>query len=75
MLNELLKNSLDQPLDASNLTVPLIEHGLDSLTFIRFILLLEEELDIEILDSDLMIEKFATLELILQTLDKYEITE
>lgn len=49
----------------------LSEHGMDSITFIQMIVLLEEALEIEILDSDLLIENFSSKKKILETLQKY----
>lgn len=49
----------------------LSEHGMDSITFIQMIVLLEEALEIEILDSDLLIENFSSKKKIFKTLQKY----
>jgi len=49
----------------------LSEHGMDSITFIQMIVLLEEALEIEILDSDLLIENFSSKKKISETLQKY----
>lgn len=50
---------------------PLSEHGMDSLHFIQLVVLIEEALDIEILDSDLLIENFSCKNKISATLEKY----
>ena len=49
----------------------LTDIGLTSLKFISFIVKLEQEFDIEILDSDLLLDKFTTLENLFDTLKKY----
>ena len=49
----------------------LSEIGLDSIRFIEFIVLFEEKYDVEVYDSDLLIENFATIELMYKTLEKY----
>lgn len=49
----------------------LSELGLTSLSFISFIVKLEEACNIEVLDSDLLFENFSTLEKLFQTLAKY----
>lgn len=49
----------------------LAEHGMDSIRFIQMIVLLEEALKIEILDSDLLLEKFKSKKSIFETLEKY----
>lgn len=53
----------------------LSELGLDSIRFIQFIVALEDEFNIEILDSDLMMPKFETIEMLYQTLEKYFVGE
>lgn len=53
----------------------LSELGLDSLQFIRFVVALEEEFKIEILDSDLLISNFETIEMLFDTLKKYFLSE
>ena len=49
----------------------LSEHGMDSIAFIQMIVLLEEVLEIEILDSDLIIENFSSKKKVFETLQKY----
>ena len=49
---------LPEELEKYQSETPLTEIGLTSLKFISFIVKLEEAFDIEILDSDLMFEKF-----------------
>lgn len=57
------------------LTMPedtkLSDIGLSSLTFIQFIVSLEDEFSIEVLDSDLILSNFQTLQLLFSTLQKY----
>lgn len=43
----------------------------DSTRFVQMIVLLEEALEIEILDSDLLLEKFMSKKSIFETLEKY----
>ena len=54
---------------------PLTELGLTSLRFVSFIVKLEEAFDMEILDSDLVLEKFLTTHKMFETLQKYFIAE
>lgn len=49
----------------------LADLGLSSIQFIQFVVALEEEFEIEILDSDLILSNFETLEILYQTLEKY----
>ena len=49
----------------------LAEQGMDSIRFIQMIVLLEETWGIEILDSDLLLEKFKSKKSIFETLEKY----
>lgn len=49
----------------------LLDVGLDSLKFIKFIVTIEEEFNIEVLDSDLLACNFETLSKLYQTLQKY----
>ena len=74
LLNELLAESLETPLCEEDICTPLSEYGFDSLVFVQFIVCLEDKLMIEIYDSDLLIENFATVDQILKTLDKYELS-
>ena len=60
-------NELTQlPLDT-----PLIYIGFKSIQFIQFIVSIEEEYNIEILDSDILLSNFETLDAIYNTLEKY----
>lgn len=52
-------------------TAPLAELGFDSLSYINFIVEVEMKYNIEVLDSDLFIENFSTVENIRDTLEKY----
>jgi len=47
------------------------ELGLDSINFVKFIVAFEEEFNIETYDSDLLLTKFETINLIFDTLKKY----
>ena len=49
----------------------LINFGLNSINFIKFIILLEEEFDLEFYDSDIMINNFKSIHDIEKTLSKY----
>lgn len=53
----------------------LSELGLDSIQFIQFIVALEEKFNIEVLDSDLMVSNFQTIDTLYQTLEKYFVKE
>ena len=59
---QLLKTSVD---------TKLTDLGLTSIQFIQFIVALEEEFEIEILDSDLIMTNFETVEMLFSTLEKY----
>ena len=50
---------------------PLLDVGMTSIRFISFIVKIEEEFQIEVLDSDLIFENFATLNKLYHTLAKY----
>ena len=50
---------------------PLAEYGMDSISFIQLVVLLEEVLEIEIFDSDLLVENFSSKKRISETLEKY----
>lgn len=52
-------------------TALLEDHGLTSIGFIRFIVSVEETFSVEILDSDLILSNFATLQGLFATLEKY----
>ena len=49
----------------------LTDKGLDSIQFVQMIVLLEESLEIEILDSDLLLDNFNSKKKIIETLEKY----
>jgi len=51
--------------------IALKEYGLDSMHFVQLIVILEDRLNIEILDSDLTVENFASKAAICETLKKY----
>lgn len=71
---ELLAGITDTDLDTL-LSLPgdarLADIGLESISFIQFIVALEEEFDFEVLDSDLMISNFRTIDMLFATLQKY----
>ena len=64
-------NISQEDVDALGEEELLSEHGMDSIAFIQMIVLLEEALEIEILDSDLLIENFSSKKKIFETLQKY----
>lgn len=66
-LSEILGCKLE---DITN-DIDLIELGLDSLKFIRLVVELETKYDIEIFDSDLVVDKFKSVAFILETISKY----
>ncbi len=53
-------------------TSDLSKAGLESIKFIQFIVLLEEEMGITVRDSDLLVSNFNTREKLFATLSKYE---
>lgn len=69
-LSETLGTDISE-LRSADPSSPLSDLGLTSLTMIAFIVDLEEKLGIEVLDSDLVFDNFATLEKLLNTLAKY----
>ena len=50
---------------------PLKDFGLTSIAFIQFVVALEDEFGIEVLDSDLDFGKFSTVNALFGTLEKY----
>ncbi len=75
---ELLGNILAisiQKLSEMPVDTKLSDLGLSSIQFIQFIVSLEEEFGIEVLDSDLMLSNFETIEMLYKTLEKYFSTE
>ncbi len=69
-LSEILAVDIDE-LKAFDLDAELTELGMTSLMFVSFIVRIEEVLNIEVFDSDLMLDNFSTLRKLLQTLKKY----
>ena len=69
-LSEILAVDIDE-LKAFDLDAELTELGMTSLMFVSFIVKIEEVLNIEVFDSDLMLDNFSTLRKLLQTLKKY----
>lgn len=53
----------------------LFEKGLDSISFIRIIVLLEDELNIEIEDDDILLENFHSIDMICNLIHKYKVEE
>ena len=49
----------------------LVELGLESVSFIQFIVAMEEKFGIEIRDSDLLLSNFDTLDKLFSTLEQY----
>lgn len=75
---ELLGDVLDiekQNLSEMPIDTKLSDLGLSSIQFIQFIVALEEEFKIEILDSDLMLSNFETIGMLYQTLEKYFLSQ
>ncbi len=71
---EVLGNILDikqRKLSEMPTNTKLADLGLSSIQFIQFIVSLEEEFGIEVLDSDLLLSNFETIEMLYQTLEKY----
>ena len=71
---ELLSNAID--VDVNQLmTLPedtlLSDIGMNSFRFIQFIVALETEFHFEVLDSDLMLSNFQTIDILFKTLRKY----
>jgi len=69
-LSEILETDRKE-LDELDVQIPLEDIGFTSLKFITFIVQIEGTLEIEVLDSDLLFEKFSTLENLFETLSKY----
>jgi len=65
-LSETLGTDISE-LRSADPSSPLSDLGLTSLTMIAFIVDLEEKLGIEVLDSDLVFDNFATLEKLLNS--------
>jgi len=69
-LSEVLKLSLDE-LHKLPEETQLVDLGMTSLNFIELIVKIEEEFQIEVLDSDLLFDNFSTINKFFQTLRKY----
>lgn len=69
-LSETLGLSLSE-LQKTDPDTHLLDIGLTSLSFISFIVKIEQELEIEVLDSDLIFDNFATINKLYDTLSKY----
>ena len=61
----------ENELSAYSMDTKLTDLGLDSIKFIQFVVEIENEFGIEILDSDLLLSNFETLENLFSTLEKY----
>ena len=75
---ELLAESIEKdPVELASLAegTDLTELGLGSLVFVQFVVALEEAFEIEVLDSDLLIDNFKTPETMFKTLEKYFMSE
>ena len=70
-LSDALEVSLEDTLNY-DADAPLSSMGLDSLKFIRWIVLIEEKISREILVEDMIFERFATINTAMETLKKYE---
>lgn len=71
---ELLADMIDIEKDVileAPMSTKLSNLGLSSIQFIQFIVAIEDEFNIEILDSDLIMSKFETIEKLMKTLEKY----
>ena len=73
LLAEILEIPVDELMYSTH--TPLIDNGLTSLKFISFIVRVEETFGIEIFDSDLLLEKFQTIDDVFETLGKYFSTD
>ncbi|MDF2986919.1 MAG: Phosphopantetheine attachment site [Eubacterium sp.] len=70
MLPQVLKRDESELLEINDAT-DLREHGLDSITSIELIVMLEDEFNISVEDEDLLIDNFNTVEKLMLLLDKY----
>lgn len=70
LLADVLHSNVDD-IDSIRSDVPLSDIGLDSLSFVEFIVALENKYNIEVYDSDLIFENFASINAIFSTLEKY----
>lgn len=61
-----MEELLNLPKDTS-----LLDIGLSSLTLVQFIVNIEEEFGFEVLDSDLLLSNFQTIDMLFITLEKY----
>lgn len=67
ILGEIMETDiLEIPMNKS-----LTEFGLTSIRFIQFIIAVEEEFNIEVYNSDLLLSNFETIEMVFETLQKY----
>ncbi|SDZ37889.1 phosphopantetheine-binding protein [Bacillus sp. 166amftsu] len=69
-VNEVLYEKVSRE-DSTNL----LKRGLDSISFIRIIVLLEDELEIEIEDDDILLENFNSVDTICNLISKYIVDE
>ena len=71
---ELVKQSLNLSQDFNETELvnsDLFAYGMDSITAIQLIIMLESEFDVEFEDEDLMLHTVQTVDTILNTLNKY----
>ena len=74
LILQALSETLNRPISDLQKTAPdtpLVNIGLTSLSFVSFIVKIEQKMDIEVLDSDLIFDNFATLNKLYDTLSKY----
>ncbi|OIK06816.1 hypothetical protein BIV59_21290 [Bacillus sp. MUM 13] len=74
LLKELIEESINKEVHLAMKT-DLTKEGMNSLTLIEMIVELEDQLSIEILDDDLTLENFSTIESIINLLtEKYGVS-
>ncbi|GAA4726688.1 phosphopantetheine-binding protein [Brevibacillus fulvus] len=66
---ECLVNFLPPGAEVSR-TTDLLQLGIDSINFVRLIVMLEERLEIEIEDNEVLLENFSNVEKIHQVIEK-----
>jgi len=72
-IQKCLEATLDRDISDITDADSLIEAGMDSISFIRFIVALEEELDFAVRDSDLLMENFLSIDKTVEKLLTYNI--
>ncbi len=71
VISKLLNRIIGVEINENEYNESLYEKGFSSLLFIQFIVLVEEDYNIEILDDDLQYEKFESVDKIYETVNKY----